>query len=478
MTPDGANVSESVRFNCFLNVACSARGAQVISGLHVFASKEKSMPSAINPAVGNSDVLCVVMGGGAGSRLYPLTHERSKPAVPLAGKYRIVDIPISNCINSGLNRIYVLTQFNSASLHRHISQSYKFDHFSGGFVEIMAAEQTPNTQTWYQGTADAVRKNLIHLLNHRFKYVLILSGDQLYRMDFREILNKHIEKQSDVTIATLPVEREPARAFGILEINDDHKITRFVEKPKEDDVLDTLKIEKDWYEDLGISEGRDELFLASMGIYVFNRDVIVDLLEGDETDFGKHIIPGAIENRKVYSHVFEGYWEDIGTIRSFFDANLDSCKDLPQFDFYDMNAPVYTHPRFLPASKTNGAKFDHVVLSDGCIIDDASITNTLIGVRSKVGAGTELNRVVYFGADYYESEDSMQRAKVEGKPPIGIGKNCKIDNAIIDKNARIGDNVIISPDGKPENLDHEHYYIRDGIVVIPKNGIVPSGTVV
>ncbi len=436
------------------------------------------MPSSSKSTIGNNDVLCIVMGGGQGSRLYPLTQERSKPAVPLAGKYRIVDIPISNCINSGFSNIYVLTQFNSASLHRHISQSYKFDHFNGGFVEILAAEQTPKTTTWYEGTADAVRKNLIHLMNHKFKYVLILSGDQLYRMDFREILNKHIEKQSEVTIATLPVEREPARSFGILEINNDHKITRFVEKPKEDSVLDTLKLDKAWYSDLGISEGRDELFLASMGIYVFDREVIIDLLKGDETDFGKHIIPGAIENRKVYSHVFEGYWEDIGTIRSFFDANLDSCQDVPQFNFYEMSAPVFTHPRFLPASKTNAAQFDHVVLSDGCIINQSKISNSLIGIRSKVGAGTEMNRVVFFGADYYEDEATIKKNLSIGRPAIGIGKNCKIENAIIDKNARIGDGVVISPEGKPENHDHKLYYVRDGIVVIPKNGVVPDGTVI
>ena len=426
--------------------------------------------------VNNANVLSVIMGGGAGTRLYPLTLERAKPAVPLAGKYRLVDIPISNCINSGLRRMYLLTQFNSASLHRHISQSYNFDHFAGGFVELLAAEQTPTTQTWYEGTADAVGKNLIHFLNNDFDYIVILSGDQLYRMDLREIVEQHITTDAEVTIATLPVERQPAKSLGIMQMDDSNMITRFVEKPKEDEVLDTLKIDPEWYEKLEIDRAGEELFLASMGIYVFNRDTLIELLDNDHTDFGKHIIPGAIDTHRVYSHVFQGYWEDIGTIASFFEANLDSAADLPKFDFYNMSAPIFTRPRFLPASKINGAQIDHAVISDGCIINHAKITSSLIGIRTVIGDGSTLNRVITFGADYFESEESIRDAEERGIPRIGIGKNCWIQNAIIDKNARIGNNVVISPEGKDGDEDNEMYYVRDGIIVIPKTAILPDGT--
>jgi len=424
-----------------------------------------------------SNVLAVIMGGGAGTRLFPLTKERSKPAVPLAGKYRLVDIPISNCINSNLKRIYVLTQFNSASLHRHISQSYKFDHFSGGFVEILAAEQTPTSTSWYEGTADAVRKNLTHFLNHDFEYLVILSGDQLYRMDFRRIISQHIETYADLTVATIPVPRSQAQGLGIMQINEEKRIVRFVEKPKEAAVLDSLKLNRESYSRLGI-EGEEEFLLASMGIYVFNRDLIVRLLDNTHTDFGKHIIPGAIANHRVFSYVFQGYWEDIGTIRSFFEANLDLISELPRFNFFDMSAPVFSRPRFLPGSKINGATIDHAMISDGCIISQATIRNSLVGIRSLVGAGSELNRVILMGGDYYESHASIMENELVGKPRIGIGQNAKISNAIIDKNARIGDNVVISPEGKPAEVDHDLYHIRDGVVIIPKNGVIPHGTVI
>ncbi|MBI3850671.1 MAG: glucose-1-phosphate adenylyltransferase [Verrucomicrobia bacterium] len=424
-----------------------------------------------------SNVLSVIMGGGQGKRLFPLTKERAKPAVPLAGKYRLVDIPISNCINSGLRRIYLLTQFNSASLHRHISQSYKFDHFSGGFVELLAAEQTFSDASWYQGTADAVRKNLIHLLNHEFEYALILSGDQLYRMDFRPIINQHAETNADLTIATIPVARGEAQSLGIMQIDQDRRITRFVEKPKDVGVLDSLKLDKAWYPQLGI-EGDGELFMASMGIYVFNRDVLLKLLDNTMTDFGKHIIPGAIQTHRVFSYVFQGYWEDIGTIRSFFEANLDVTSELPRFNFFDMATPIFSRPRFLPASKINGAQIDHAVISDGCIINHAKIIQSIVGIRSIVGAGSELKRVILLGCDYYESYNSILEYEAAGVPRIGVGQNTRIENAIIDKNARIGDNVTISPAGKPQNVDHPLYFIRDGIVVIPKNGIIPHGTVI
>jgi len=432
---------------------------------------------SVRQSVNTSNVLSIIMGGGQGTRLFPLTKERAKPAVPLAGKYRLVDIPISNCINSGLRRIYVLTQFNSASLHRHISQSYKFDHFTGGFVEILAAEQTFTDASWYQGTADAVRKNLIHMLNHEFEFLLILSGDQLYRMDFRTIIEQHAKTRADITIATIPVTRREAEAFGIMHIGPDRRITRFEEKPKDPALLDAMRLDRASYANLGITDDR-ELFLASMGIYVFNRQVVVELLDNDYTDFGKHIIPNAIETHRVFSYVYQGYWEDIGTIRAFFEANLDVTSELPRFNFFDMSAPVFSRPRFLPGSKINGAQIEHAVVSDGCIINRARITNSIIGVRSLVGAGSELTRVIDLGCDFYESEASIRDSLQHGRPAIGIGKNTRIENAIIDKNARIGDNVVISPAGKPEHVDHPLYFIRDGIVIIPKNGIIPNGTVV
>jgi len=416
------------------------------------------------------------MGGGAGTRLYPLTRERSKPAVPLAGKYRLVDIPISNCLNSGLRRVYVLTQFNSASLHRHITQSYLLDHFGGGFVQILAAEQTPTTQSWYQGTADAVRKNLQHLLSHDFDHVLILSGDQLYRMDFRLLIEQHVDTDADLTVATLAIGREAAPALGIMQLGEGNRVARFVEKPQDPQLLDSLRLDAAAAAALGLRAGGGERLLASMGIYVFRRQVLLDLLDNTLTDFGKHIIPGAINSHRVHAFVFDGYWEDIGTIRSFFEANLDATRELPQFDFFNMAAPIFTHPRFLPASKINGAQIDHAVISDGCIINPSRISHSLIGIRSIVDAGSTLHRVVSFGGDYYESDASIRDAAARGWPRIGIGANTHISNAIIDKNARIGSHVVISPEGKPENFDHDLYFIRDGIVVIPKNGVIPDGT--
>lgn len=425
-----------------------------------------------------SNVLSVILGGGAGTRLFPLTKERAKPAVPLAGKYRLVDIPISNCINSDLKRIYLLTQFNSASLHRHISQSYKFDHFSSGFVEILAAEQTYSDTSWYQGTADAVRKNLVHLLNHDFEFVLILSGDQLYRMDFRRLINQHIETGAEVTIATIPVHKREAEALGIMEMDNTRRITRFVEKPKDPAVQDSLKIPRDLYEMLEIDDGKEDLLLASMGIYVFNREILIKLLDNTMTDFGKHIIPGAISTHGVYSYVFQGYWEDVGTIRAFFDANLDITSELPRFNFFDMTAPIFSRPRWLPGSKINGAQIDHAIISDGCIITNADVSHSVIGIRSIVSPGSRVHRTIVLGSDYYESAQSIAANEAVGNPRIGIGNNARIENAIIDKNARIGNDVVITPANKPENVDHPMYFIRDGIVIIPKNGIVPHGTVI
>jgi len=424
-----------------------------------------------------SKVLSVIMGGGQGTRLFPLTKDRAKPAVPLAGKYRLVDIPISNCINSGIRRIYVLTQFNSTSLHGHISRTYKFDHFSSGFVEILAAQQTFTNSSWYEGTADAVRKNLVHFLNHDFDQLIILSGDQLYRMDFQDVITQHIITGAEITVATMPVSRRECSALGIMQTDDEGRIVRFVEKPKEDAVLDTLKLTPEMRSNLNI-KGEGESFLASMGIYVFNRKVICELLDNPLSDFGKHIIPHAISSRRVFSYVFQGYWEDIGTIRSFFEANLDLVSELPRFNFFDMSAPIFSRPRYLPGSKINGAQIDHAVISDGCIINHASINKSIVGLRTIVGSGTELNRVIVLGSDYYESQESVDKNAQEGRPRIGIGENSRIENAIIDKNARIGNNVTISPAGKAENLDHERFYIRDGIVIIPKDAVIPHGMVI
>ena len=435
------------------------------------------MSPANNRPVDLNRVLCIIMGGGQGTRLFPLTRERAKPAVPLAGKYRLVDIPISNCINSGMKRVYLLTQFLSASLHRHVSASFKFDHFTSGFVEILAAEQTLTDTSWYEGTADAVRKNLIHFRNIDFDHLLILSGDQLYRMDFRDIYEQHLATQADLTISTTPVPRDAAQSLGIMQIDADRQIVRFEEKPKDPAVLDSLRLPAEAAGTLGLPAG-GESFLASMGIYVFKRDILFQLLDNDLTDFGKHIIPQAIKTHRVFAHVFQGYWEDIGTIRSFFEANLDLASELPRFNFFDMNAPVYTRPRFLPASKINGAAIDHAIIADGCIINHCKISDSIIGLRCTVDEGSHITRTVLLGADYFESQESIEQSMKEGRPRIGIGRNSRIDYAIIDKNARIGDNCVITPAGKPDKVDHPLYFIRDGIVIIPKGKVIPHGTVI
>ncbi len=422
-------------------------------------------------------VLTIIMGGGQGTRLFPLTRERAKPAVPLAGKYRLVDIPISNSINSGMNRIYLLTQFLSESLHRHVYGSFKFDHFSGGFVEILAAEQTHTDTSWYQGTADAVRKNIVHIRNADFDYALILSGDQLYRMDYRRMLEEHVGSNADLTVSTIPVSRDAASGLGIMQIDAERRIVRFVEKPEDSQLLDSLRLDRRSYGSLGI-EGDQDLFLASMGIYLFNRDVLFELLDNELTDFSKHIIPQAIQSHRMVSSVFQGYWEDIGTIRAFFEANLDLTSELPRFNFFDMRAPIYTRPRFLPASKINGASIDHGIISEGCIINHCEISSSIVGLRCLVDAGSHISRTIIMGADYFESLTSVQRNVAENRPRIGIGKNTRIDSAIIDKNARIGDHCVITPHGKPDTVDHPRYYIRDGVVIIPKDMVIPHGTVI
>lgn len=411
------------------------------------------------------------MGGGAGTRMFPLTKDRSKPAVPLGGKYRLVDIPISNCLNSGLRSIYVLTQFNSMSLHRHIQASYKFDNFSPSFVDILAAQQTPEGSQWYQGTADAVRQNMRYFLERPFDYYIILSGDQLYRMDFRALLHQHIRLGAEITLATKPMKRERASEFGIMLSDAERRLTRFVEKPTDESVLNEIRMSQDLLKAIGM-DPEEELFQASMGIYVFNRNVLVECLENDLVDFGKHVIPQSIKERQVSAYIFDGYWEDIGTIRAFYEANLDLTDLLPQYSFFDASAPIYTHPRFLPGSKINGATLRQAIIADGCIISDAHLERSVIGVRSIIQTGATIRNSIVMGADYYETDPTnSQRSSV----PIGIGRNCVIDRAIVDKNARIADGVVITPEGKPANLDAGNYFIRDGIVLVPKNAVIPPG---
>ena len=410
------------------------------------------------------------MGGGAGTRLFPLTKDRAKPAVPLAGKYRIVDVPISNCLNSGLRSIYVLTQFNSMSLHRHIQASYKFDHFSRSFIDLLAAQQTPAGSQWYQGTADAVRQNMRYFLERPFAYYLILSGDQLYRMDFRVLLHQHIQSGADITLATKPVHRQQVSEFGIMQSGVDRRINRFVEKPKDEAVLHELKMSQELLTAIG-SNPDEELFQASMGIYVFNRDVLVKCLDNELVDFGKDVIPQSIKDRHVSAFIFKGYWEDIGTVRAFYEANLDLTDLVPEYSFFDTETPIYTHPRFLPGSKVNGATLRQAIISDGCIISDAHLERSVIGIRSIIQSGATIRNSIIMGADYFEQD----REEDPKRPRIGIGRNCVIDRAIIDKNARIADGVVITPEGKPANFDSDNYFIRDGIVVVPKNALIPPG---
>src|SRR6266536_1214169 len=428
----------------------------------------EALPAALPPGT-IQRTLAIIMGGGAGSRLFPLTKDRAKPAVPLGGKYRIVDIPISNCLNSGLRSIYVLTQFNSMSLHRHIQDSYNFDNFSRSFVDILAAQQTPAGSQWYQGTADAVRQNMRYFLERPYDYYLILSGDQLYRMDFRALLHQHIRSGADITLATKPVNRDQVPEFGIMQSGVDRRITRFVEKPTEEAVLHEMKMERELLGAIDSNED-EELFQASMGIYVFNRRVLIECLENDLVDFGKHIIPQSIKDRHVSAFIFKGYWEDIGTIRAFYEANLDLTDIVPEYSFFEPESPIYTHPRFLPGSKINGATLRQAIISDGCIISDAHLERSLVGIRSVIQSGATIRNSIVMGADYFEHNRHAESAQ----PPIGIGRNCVIDRAIIDKNARIADGVVITPEGKPPNFDGDNYFIRDGIVVVPKNAVIPA----
>lgn len=415
-------------------------------------------------------VLALILGGGRGTRLQPLTSERSKPAVPLAGKYRLVDIPISNCLNSNINKIFVLTQFNSASLNRHIKNSYSFDLFSKGFVDILAAEQTDDNGDWYQGTADAVRQSMPHFSNIDYDYMLILSGDQLYQMDFQDMLDKHIESGAQLSIATIPVNAFDATGFGIMKTNEENQITSFIEKPDAEEL-------KNWNSDTGEkmqAQGRN--YLASMGIYLFDKKVLNRLLQENEgTDFGKHIIPGSIQDYKVQSYQFEGYWTDIGTIKSFHEANLDLANLLPLFNLYDNTNQIYTHARMLPPAKVVGTTLEKVVLSEGAIVHASRLENSVIGVRTRIGKGTTIEDSYIMGSDYYEELEQIEENSRKRIPPMGIGERCHIKNAIIDKNVRIGNDVRIY--GTPELNDKEthEYKVVDGIVVVKKGAILPDG---
>ena len=420
-------------------------------------------------------VVAVILGGGAGSRLSPLTSTRSKPAVPIAGKYRLVDIPISNCLNSDIGRMYVLTQFNSASLNKHIKNTYHFSVFSAAFVDIIAAEQTPDNPAWFQGTADAVRQSLRHINQQDFDHVLILSGDQLYQMDFQQMIEDHIKNEAEISIATIPVAAKEATEFGILKKGNDNIIQSFIEKPKAD-------VLKDWVSDTGEAmKNQGRQYLASMGIYIFNRKTLFNsLLEDfkDATDFGKEIIPFSINKHKVVSFQYEGYWTDIGNIHSFFEANLALTKDVPEFNLFDNKKAVYTRARMLPPAKISGTTLEKTIIAEGCIINASRVENSVIGIRTRIGYGTTVVSCYIMGTDYYETLEEMNSSVSNGLPKLGIGERCYIKNAIIDKNCRIGNDVRINGGKHLTNADHLLYTIKDGIVVVKKGAVLPDGFVI
>lgn len=426
------------------------------------------------------DVVCMILGGGRGTRLYPLTKHRSKPAVPLAGKYRLIDIPISNCINSGLNQIYVLTQFLSVSLHRHISHTYKMDQFHGGFVEILAAQQTMESADWYQGTADAVRQNLRYLQDEQIRDALILAGDQLYRMDFRRMLEVHRRWAADITVAVLPVSEEQARAFGIVRLDADGRIIDFVEKPTKPEQLDRLRTDPAWMERLGLKpQGRS--FLASMGIYLFRKPVLFEVLcvRPPYTDFGKDVFPNSYRKYRVQAFLFDGYWEDLGTIKAYHQATLALCGPNPPFEFHSPEGVIYTRMRFLPASRILSASVENCLISDGCLVQEgAKLIRSVLGVRTQLGRNVFLRDTIVIGADRYETPEEKQRNQEFGIPNMGIGEGSVIECAIIDKDCRIGRNVRIVNERGLKEYDSPNYVIRDGIVVIPKAVVIPDGTVI
>jgi len=422
-------------------------------------------------------VLALVLGGGRGTRLYPLTRDRSKPAVPLAGKYRIIDIPLSNCVNSGVQRIYVLTQFNSVSLHRHIRRTYTFDPFSGGFVEILAAQQTLDSSGWYQGTADAVRRNIRYLQQPDIKHVLILSGDQLYRMNYADMLATHLDRKADVTIAGIPVHDDAASALGIMRLDDTGKVLGFLEKPQTRPELEMVRTDPAWIDRQGVpAKGRS--LMASMGIYLFNRDCLLDLLtKTDYQDFGREVFPAAIRSKSVHLHVFDGYWEDIGTIRSYYQCNLDLARHSVPFELADPEAPIYSRGRFLPPSRIDGASVRQSLVSDGCSIGEgAVIENSVIGLRCRIGKNVVIRNSVILGNDFYELPEDLAAHTAHGDPPLGIGDGTIIEGAIVDKNVRIGRRArIVNEQGWETTADSDRYLVRDGVAVVPKDAVVPDG---
>ncbi|MCY7345916.1 MAG: glucose-1-phosphate adenylyltransferase [Pyrinomonadaceae bacterium] len=426
------------------------------------------------------NVVAVILGGGAGSRLFPLTKDRAKPAVPLGGKYRLIDVPISNCINSSVMQIFVLTQYNSASLNRHISRTYRFSSFSTGFVEVLAAEQRTDSPDWFQGTADAVRQTLPHIRDWRTNTVLILSGDHLYRMDYRQFLKRHFETNADVTISVIPANPHDAQSFGLLKTSDDGRIIEFKEKPK-GDALEAMQVDTTQFGLTG-EESAARPYLASMGIYIFNYDRLVELLNEDPTyfDFGGEIIPAAIEKLNVQAHLFNSYWEDIGTMRAFYQANLDLASPLPKFDFFNDADPIYTRSRYLPPSKIHVCDIDNSMISEGCILNGVYARNSIIGLRSRIDEGVRIENSIVMGADFFESFEDLQRNTGSSKPHVGIGQNSIVNRAIIDKNARIGANVRLVNQHNVETFDDETgcYFIREGIIIVPKNAIIPDGTVI
>ncbi len=428
----------------------------------------------------NDNVLAVILGGGAGSRLFPLTQERSKPAVPLGAKYRLIDVPVSNCINSSITHIFVLTQYNSASLNRHISQTYRFSNFSTGFVEILAAEQRNDSPGWFQGTADAVRQIMPHLRDWRVKTLLILSGDHLYRMDYRKFLERHYETNADVTISVIPANPHDAEGFGLLKTDADGRIVEFKEKPK-GEALESMRVDTTAF-GLSDEEAETRPFLASMGIYVFNYEKLVEMLNEDPSrvDFGGEIIPAAIEHGNVWAHVFNDYWEDIGTIRAFYEANLDLAAPLPKFNFFNTAAPIYSRSRYLPPSKLHGCDIDQSLVSEGCILYGVYARNSIIGLRSRIDSGVRIENSILMGSDHFEPIEEIQANVDSGTPNLGIGRNTIIHKAIIDKNVRIGRDVkLVNSRGVDfEDGPNGSYYIREGIIIVPKGALIPDGSVV
>ncbi len=425
-------------------------------------------------------VICLILGGGRGTRLFPLTKSRSKPAVPIGGKYRLIDIPISNCIHSGLNQIFVLTQFNSVSLHRHITNTYDFDPFGGGFVEILAAQQTMQHESWYQGTADAVRRNIPYFTESHFDLVLILSGDQLYRMDFREMIRDHLENKADATIAALPVGEKEAQSCGIMRIDSDARVNDFEEKPKTPEKLARVRTDPDWLDRHGIRSG-GRAYLASMGIYLFNKSMLVEMLASTTaTDFGKELFPQAIARHRVQTHLFDGYWEDIGTVGAFHQANIELTRDSPAFDFSFRGREIYTRPRYLPCARINGAMIKNSLVGDGAVIGRGSvIENSVIGIRARIGANVTIRDTYIMGSDSFETPDDQAANTRAGRPNFGIGDGSSVENAIVDKNARIGRNVrILNESGIVDSEDAPHYVIRDKVAVIPKYTILQDGTTI